>query len=208
MLERDSVAMTSTRQPIKKSQLQGFSLIEVMVSLTLLVIGLMAILAMQMSAVEANLNNMAFLEAISLRDEIAEQVQTSRADTVFDENGGFQREALESVLPADALGDLDGQYQFSGLSDTTMLLDPEDPDRIAGFDDDNIRIWRQETRHLSYNEGDPIVRDYAVRLAIDEDFADTHGLAQETVVRCLVTVFWVEDGEVRSTDSQFFITRR
>lgn len=198
-----------SRVPIAvKSGVSGFSLIEVMVSLTLLVIGLMAILSMQMTAVEGNLNNMAFLEAINLRNELAERAQTTGADAVFDENETFQRTSLDFLFGADALGGLSTDHQLHGLTETLMLTDPEDPDRISGFADDNIRLWRGDTRDLTYASGDPIRRYFAVRLAVDDDFSSGHGLGRESVVRALITVFWNEDGELRSTDTQFFISRR
>lgn len=166
---------------------KGFSLVEVLVSLVILAIGLIALVGMQGSSLSMNQRNMLA--------EVGKDILVSEIDKIIPLSN-LELHTSSNVGDSDTRASLGSPYSstlFSGVDDST----PTDFDYVR---------WKGVSRNISENStgGAGAQIDYVVKIAIDEKY-----LLQDVLARGTVTVYW--PSSVRNVDfleSTFFTQRK
>ena len=171
----------------------GFSLIEVLVSMGILAVGLLAVMSMQTATLRANLNNQNLLMAEQVAETAVESVRSmkfSKSDT--------DGELIAKIFPTlgkDSVSGLDSQYQFTGLVSAGSGF----PSGIASSP--LARFSGYRIRYVQDPDRPHIDRDFVVRIAVERNY-------RSLLSRCAATVYWMQDGEIVSFNVIFFVERR
>ena len=171
----------------------GFSLIEVLVSMGILSVGLLAVMSMQTATLRANLNNQNLLMAEQVAEAAIESVRSMKFSK-SDSNAQLVAKILP-VLGAGSVSGLDSQYQFSGLASAGSNF----PAGIASSP--LARFAGYRIRYVQDPDRPHVDRDFVVRIAVQRNY-------RSLLSRCAATVFWIQDGELVSLDVIFFVERR
>jgi prepilin-type N-terminal cleavage/methylation domain-containing protein len=174
----------------------GFSLIEVLVSLTILAMSMMALMSMQTAALRSSSNNQRILLAQQVAVQAIEWVQTLSEDSL----------SAASVFPGVGAGTVSGlssEYQFDGLSSTAAVpsgLDTPTFTRFVGY-----RLRGVQDPNIQH-----IDRLFVVRILVKENYKieQVGGTNQSVMSRCAATVYWLQSGELQSLDVLFFVDRK
>jgi prepilin-type N-terminal cleavage/methylation domain-containing protein len=172
---------------------EGFSLIEVLISLTILAMSMMALMSMQTAALRSSSNNQNILMAQQVADQAIEWVRTLSAESL-------SAAAVFPVVGASAISGLSSEYHFDNLSNSTALpTDFGTPTftrfvgyRLRGVQDPNVQ-------HID--------RLFVVRILVKDNYKTEHvGTIDRSVMsQCAATVFWLQEGELQSLNILFFV---
>ena len=170
---------------------QGFSLIEVMVSLSILAMGMLALMSMQTGALRANYNNQNLIVAQHVAELAVEWVKTLSSDPskLADLRDKLDRRSgISTSLPGGQ------EFQFNGLG-ALVAID------VPGVGVDYYR-YIGRTLHRAQDPGrNDLARNYVVRIGVEHDY-------RQTLARCSATVYWEQDGETVSISVVFFVDRK
>ena len=184
------------------SREKGFSLIEVLVSLTILAMSMMALMSMQTAALRSSSNNQNILGAQQVAEWATEWVRTLSDDaltaspvSVFpdhgaDSSGGLGLDDEFDLLVAKVSSDAVIPSSFSALTFK----------RFVGY-----RLSSVQDPDIQHAD-----RLYVVRVMVIKKYKwELVASVQESVMsECLVTVYWVQDGALQSLDIPFFVDRK
>lgn len=171
----------------------GFSLIEVLVSMGILSVGLLAVMSMQTATLRANLNNQNLLMAEQVAETAIESVRSMKFSK-SDSNAQLTAKILPE-LGADSVSGLDSQYQFNGLSSAGASF----PAGIASSP--LVRFAGYRVRYVQDPDRPHIDREFVVRIAVERNY-------RSLLSRCAATVYWLQDGDLVSFNAIFFVERR
>lgn len=167
--------------------MQGFSLIEVLASLTVLAISMMGVLSMQSATLRAASNNQNLLMAGQVGEWAVEWVRTLSDDELSSGTDLFP------LVGQDNVSGLDADFHLTGLPSSAMPTGMGTPDytRYVGY---RMRSVQDPTRMQQE-------RLFVVRLLVEKDY-------RSTLSRCAATVYWMEDSTLQSIDVLFFVDRK
>lgn len=173
---------------------KGFSLIEALVSLGILAVGMLAVMTMQTATLRSNLNNQNLLMAQGVAELAVEWMRTLHMSKT--DSDAAVKASIFPAVGGNSVSDLDSDYQFSGLS-TAVGTFP------SGFSPDFSRYVGYRVRQVEDPNRNSIDRDYVVRIGVEREYRGGAGIVS-LMSRCLVTVYWMQEGELVSFDVFFF----
>ncbi len=162
----------------------GFTLIEVMIAMVILLIGLLSFLGLQATAIRVNEANKRLIIAKDAATQEIEAVKTSgyvglKTSANLTTNMGYSA----------SLGGLTSDYQFTGI-DTTC----NSPYNYCVYKGINI------TKDIN---GQIVNYYHTVKLSVDVDY-----LSYPVLERCETIVHWQSKGELKKLNFIFFVEQK
>jgi len=179
-----------------RRETKGFSLIEVLVSLTILAMSMMALMSMQTAALRSSSNNQNILMAQQVAAQAIEWVRTLSDDSL----------SASSVFPGvgkNSVSGLDSEFQFDTLSSSTAVP--------TGFTTPTFtRFVGYRLRSVEDPNVPHIDRLFVVRILVKKNYKTEQvgGTDQSVMSQCAATVYWLQEGVLQSLDILFFVDRK
>lgn len=177
---------------------RGFSLIEALVSLGILAMGMLAVMSMQTATLRANLNNQNLLLAQEAAEVAIEWMRTTRMSKSASD--AVVKAGIFPAVGKNAISDLDTDFQFTGLSAAVSSFP-------SGISPDFSRFFEYRAKLAQDPNRDALDRKFVVRIGVEREYRAPAG-AQSYLSRCVATVYWLQDGELLSFDTVFFVERQ
>lgn len=175
---------------------KGFSLIEVLVSLTILAMSMMGLMSMQTAALRSSVNNQNQLMAEHVAESAIEWVRTLNDDAL-------SATSVFPVLGASDVTSLDSEFHLNGLSSGAAVP--------AGFGTPTFtRFVGYRLRGVQDPGIEHIDRLFVVRVLVTKNYRSelVAGTQESVMSKCAVTVYWIQDGSLQSLDVGFFVDRK
>ena len=181
---------------------QGFTLVEVLVSLTILAMSMMALMSMQTAALRSSFNNQYMLGAQQVAEWAIEWVRTLNDDALT--------ETPVSIFPdhgAALPGGLGLGTDFSDLV-TKVASEAVIP---SGFGTPTFkRFVGYRLRSVQDPSVQHIDRLFIIRILVKKNYKSelVGGVQKSVMSQCLATVYWLQDGVLQSMDVPFYVDRK
>lgn len=179
-------------------RLKGFSLIEVLVSLTILAMSMMALMSMQTAALRSSSNNQNILMAQQVAAQAIEWVRTLTDDALTQ-----SPVSVFPVLGENLAESLDSEFRFNTLTSTLPVP--------TGFGTPTFkRFVGYRIRAIQDGNVDHVDKLFVVRVLVKKKYRSEQvgGTEMSVMSKCAVTVYWMQDGVLQSLDVGFFVDRK
>ncbi|HDL19700.1 MAG TPA: prepilin-type N-terminal cleavage/methylation domain-containing protein [Nitrospirae bacterium] len=164
--------------------IDGFSLIEVMIAMVILLVGLLAFLSLQITAIRVNENNRKFLIA---QDTSSREIEAAKA--LGYRGIKTSTNLINNMAYKAAFGTLDAKYQLTGIDQTCSS-----PFNYCIYK--GITVTKKVgSQYSDYN--------YTVKLSVDTDY-----LSYPVLERCEMAIYWEAGGRLKTTSIVFFVEEK
>ncbi len=164
--------------------IDGFTLIEVMIAMVILLVGLLAFLSLQITAIRVNENNRKFLIA---QDTSSREIEAAKA--IGYRGIKTSTNLINNMAYKAGLGSLDTKYQLTGIDQTCSS-----PFNYCVYK--GITVTKQVgNQYPDYN--------YTVKLSVDTDY-----LSYPVLERCEMAIYWEAGGQLKTTTVVFFVEEK
>jgi len=164
--------------------IDGFSLIEVMIAMVILLVGLLAFLSLQITAIRVNENNRKFLIA---QDTSSREIEAAKA--LGYRGIKTSTNLINNLAYKAGFGALDTKYQLTGIDQTCS----------SPF---NYCVYKGITVTKKVGSQSPDY-NYTVKLSVETNY-----LSYPVLERCEMAIYWEAGGQLKTTTVVFFVEEK